>query len=118
MSGSRFDIVVYWKKIRHTVVLRRKRITQSKVAAELNITYQQLQKYEQGQNKIPASRIHKIAKILGVSLHDIMVGPSKNFEQIRKLQNERAALLWQKLDNDEKRHVVLMLLEQLTVVSA
>ncbi len=91
-----------------------KHLTQSEVAANLHITYQQLQKYELGKNKIPASRLGKIARVLNVPIQDILSPPSKNFEQIRKFQNQRVALLWQKLEDDKKRHVVLMLLEQLT----
>ncbi|HAJ90405.1 MAG TPA: hypothetical protein DCM27_05260 [Rhodospirillaceae bacterium] len=90
------------------------RLTQSEVAAELHITYQQLQKYEQGTNKIPASRLSKISKILNVSEQDLLKPTSKNFEQLRKLQDQQVSLLWKKLDDDKKRHIVLMLLEQLT----
>lgn len=90
-----------------------KRLTQSEVAAKLHITYQQLQKYELGKNKIPASRLTKIASIMGVTEQSILL-PNQNFEQIRKLQNQRVALLWQKLTDDRKRNVVIQLLEQLT----
>lgn len=94
-----------------------RRLTQSEVAEKLHITYQQLQKYELGKNKIPASRLSKIANILGVSEQDILL-PSKNFEQIRKLQNQRIAILWQKLNDDRKRNIVIQLLEQLTDMSS
>jgi transcriptional regulator with XRE-family HTH domain len=89
-------------------------LTQSEVAAELHITYQQLQKYEQGINKIPASRLSKIAKALSVTEEELLRPPSKNFEQLKKLQDQQALGLWSKLNDDKKRHIVLMLLEQLT----
>ena len=94
-----------------------KGLTQSEVAAELHITYQQLQKYEQGNNKIPASRLSKLAKVLGVTEQEILRPSSKNFEQLKKLQDHQVNLLWSKLDDDKKRHTVLMLLEHLTGVS-
>lgn len=89
-------------------------LTQSEVAAELHVTYQQLQKYEQGINKIPASRLSKIARVLSVTEQELLRPPSKNFEQLKKIQDKQALGLWSKLDNDKKRHIVLMLLEQLT----
>ncbi len=91
-----------------------KRLTQSEVAAEIHITYQQLQKYELGKNKIPASRLGKIAKILDVSEQELLRPTSKNFEQLRKLQDQQVNSLWGRLDDDKKRKIVLMLLEQLT----
>jgi len=92
-------------------------LTQSEVAEELHITYQQLQKYEQGINKLPASRLSKIAKALSVTEEELLRPPSKNFEQLKKLQDQQALGLWGKLNDDKKRHIVLMLLEQLTSTS-
>jgi transcriptional regulator with XRE-family HTH domain len=41
-------------------------LTQDKVATQLGITFQQLQKYEKGTNRIGASRLQAIARVLGV----------------------------------------------------
>ncbi len=43
-------------------------ITQMELAAELGISYQQLQKYERGTNRVAASRLYLIAKILRVEV--------------------------------------------------
>ena len=42
-------------------------ITQERLAAGLGITFQQVQKYEKGTNRISASRLEAIARILKVS---------------------------------------------------
>ncbi|HBQ36435.1 MAG TPA: XRE family transcriptional regulator [Rhodobacteraceae bacterium] len=42
-------------------------LTQSNVADMLGISFQQLQKYETGANRISASRMFEISKLLGVS---------------------------------------------------
>ena len=42
-------------------------LSQEKLAAELGVTYQQVQKYESGQNQISSSRLNRIASILGVA---------------------------------------------------
>lgn len=41
-------------------------LTQEGLATQLGITFQQLQKYEKGVNRISASRLHYAARILGV----------------------------------------------------
>jgi transcriptional regulator with XRE-family HTH domain len=43
-------------------------MSQSRLAAALGITFQQVQKYENGTNRIGASRLHEIAGILGVGV--------------------------------------------------
>jgi transcriptional regulator with XRE-family HTH domain len=43
-------------------------ITQSRLADELGVSFQQVQKYEKGINRISASRLFDICKILNVSL--------------------------------------------------
>ena len=40
-------------------------ISQSRLAEELDLSFQQLQKYETGKNRVSASRLCQIAKILG-----------------------------------------------------
>jgi transcriptional regulator with XRE-family HTH domain len=50
------------------VYLRRieRRLSQDKLATRLGITFQQVQKYEKGINRISASRLQEIARILDV----------------------------------------------------
>jgi transcriptional regulator with XRE-family HTH domain len=49
-------------------------MTQRQLARALGLTYQQIQKYEEGRNRIGASRLHQIAAILGVPLHFFFQG--------------------------------------------
>ncbi len=48
------------------------RISQEKLALDLGITFQQLQKYELGRNRISASRLIEICRILRVSLSQLL----------------------------------------------
>jgi len=41
-------------------------MSQSKLAAAVGLTFQQIQKYETGRNRISASRLHQFSNILGV----------------------------------------------------
>lgn len=43
-------------------------MSQEKLGAALGITFQQIQKYEKGTNRIGASRLHQIARVLGVPI--------------------------------------------------
>ena len=52
------------------VRLRRKelKISQEKLAESLGLTFQQVQKYERGSNRISASKLYEIARTLRVSI--------------------------------------------------
>ncbi len=43
-------------------------LSQSALAQRLGISFQQVQKYETGQNRISASRLHRLATVLGASV--------------------------------------------------
>jgi len=43
-------------------------LSQTALAQRLGISFQQVQKYETGQNRISASRLHRIATVLGASV--------------------------------------------------
>lgn len=43
-------------------------LSQSALAQQLGISFQQVQKYETGQNRISASRLHRAATVLGTSV--------------------------------------------------
>ena len=43
-------------------------VTQKKLAKQLGITFQQVQKYEKGTNRVSASRIQKISDVLAVPI--------------------------------------------------
>ena len=43
-------------------------LSQTALAQRLGISFQQVQKYETGQNRISASRLHRVATVLGASV--------------------------------------------------
>jgi transcriptional regulator with XRE-family HTH domain len=55
-------------EVGNRIRLRRQllRMSQEKLGEGLGITFQQIQKYEKGTNRVGASRLHAIAKILDV----------------------------------------------------
>jgi transcriptional regulator with XRE-family HTH domain len=49
-------------------------VTQQQMAEYLGVTFQQVQKYERGLNRIPASRLLDIAAVLKTTVDEICVG--------------------------------------------
>lgn len=47
---------------------RELRLTQEKLGELLNLTFQQVQKYEKGVNRVSAGRLYEIAGVLGVNI--------------------------------------------------
>jgi transcriptional regulator with XRE-family HTH domain len=64
------------------VRLRRKelKISQEKLAESLGLTFQQVQKYERGSNRISASKLYEIARTLRVSIAWFFEGLSDPLE--------------------------------------
>ncbi|MEH6677499.1 helix-turn-helix domain-containing protein [Phenylobacterium sp.] len=56
--------------------LRRRelKVTQSELAGHLGISFQQVQKYERGMNRLSASRLYEIARILRVGVEYFFEG--------------------------------------------
>jgi transcriptional regulator with XRE-family HTH domain len=74
-------------------------MSQERLGEALGITFQQVQKYERGANRISASRLHAIAAILGTEVshffEDRSAGPNASFSlsaEAPALQTELAAL--------------------------
>ena len=57
------------------------RISQTKLAQPLGITYQQVQKYENGTNRIGASNLLKISKVLKVDVRHFFEGLERDVKQ-------------------------------------
>lgn len=50
-------------------LLRKERgLAQTALAARVGVTFQQLQKYETGKNRLSASRLYRLASVLGVDV--------------------------------------------------
>lgn len=62
-------------------------LSQNDLAAKLGITFQQVQKYEKGQNKVMASRLYNISKILNVDINYFFADLDEDFTSEKKSQN-------------------------------
>jgi transcriptional regulator with XRE-family HTH domain len=61
--GRKLREIRYWRNL-----------SQEELAAKVNITFQQIQKYEIGTNRISAGRLHDLSQILEVSIEDFFAG--------------------------------------------
>jgi len=66
-TGGRDEVDAY---VGARIGLRRSALglSQSALAQQLGVSFQQVQKYETGQNRISASRLHRAATVLGTSV--------------------------------------------------
>src|SRR5436853_863618 len=48
-----------------------KKISQTDLAEQIGVTFQQVQKYEKGANRVGASRLARIADVLDISVGDL-----------------------------------------------
>ncbi len=61
-------------------------VTQTQLADELGLTFQQVQKYEKGTNRVSASKLYAICKVLSVPPEYFFEGLPKIGESPRKQQ--------------------------------
>jgi transcriptional regulator with XRE-family HTH domain len=71
-----------------------KGLSQEKLGDELGITFQQIQKYEKGVNRIGAGRLQRIAEILGVPVSEFFASSASvpSAESLYELVDTAAAL--------------------------
>jgi transcriptional regulator with XRE-family HTH domain len=69
-------------------------ITQTVLAEHLGVTFQQVQKYEKGMNRVGAGRLTNIARVLEVPVSRLLVGDEQdaNEERRRGRHEERSPL--------------------------
>lgn len=55
-----------------------RKMTQTDLAKAVGVTYQQIQKYEKGGNRVSASMLHAIASALGIQVSLLLTGDEEN----------------------------------------
>lgn len=61
-------------------------ISQAEIAKELGVTFQQVQKYEAGINRIGAGRLFQLASLFGISVHELFPKATSTSEGIKKTE--------------------------------
>ena len=60
-------------------------LSQTALAAQLGVSFQQVQKYEKGANRVSASRLHQVATALGCSVADFF--PTRGDDPVAGLRD-------------------------------
>lgn len=108
------------------------RMTQTQVSEHLGISYQQLQKYEKGVDRLSADKLYILAKLLGVKItffyedmDNMLASPNQvdlvHYAQERqKHQPDSAELVklakaYSQIENTETRETILGMISALTL---
>ena len=101
------------------IEIRRKlmKMTQRDLACKIGVTFQQLQKYEQGANRVSASRLWLISRALNTDINFFFADiPSKGFdEKDIMLQQKSLELLmaYSKIKNAKIADIVFNLMQEM-----
>jgi transcriptional regulator with XRE-family HTH domain len=100
---------------------REKNLTQQELSAAIGVTFQQLQKYESGKNRISASRLFFIAHILGVEVNYFFGGFGDDSAPEFEVSGKKSSTLLRKikaLTNAQREMIELAVDAQLTIKEA
>lgn len=104
-----------------------KGLTLGDIATELNLSYQQVQKYEKGESRISAFTLHRLADILGISLNDFIkdypstahshtLGDSHSTPDplvISDAERDKLIVYYSRISNPQVREKIILLLKTL-----
>src|SRR5262245_58959838 len=83
-----------------------KQMSQSKLGDALGVTFQQIQKYENGVNRVGSGRLRAIADTLGVSVGELFEEPDTKgaivVEMIDSLQVSRLVAAFNKMTGEQR----------------
>ncbi|HWX35571.1 MAG TPA: helix-turn-helix transcriptional regulator [Steroidobacteraceae bacterium] len=97
-------------------------LSQAQLASQIGITFQQLQKYEVGANRIPTSRLLKLAGILAVEISRLLDGTGatdrEKFQKLALFEDRRAYRLAAAFNAIPIEHLRLRITEMVEVIAA
>ncbi|MEM8776873.1 MAG: helix-turn-helix transcriptional regulator [Pseudomonadota bacterium] len=91
-------------------------LSQENLANSVGLTFQQIQKYEQGNNRISASKLWQFCNILGVAPNDFFDGLDNEASVSTEIANGKVAetaMQLHKLENPEVKRRVLELIRHI-----
>ena len=104
------------------------RFSQTELGRRIGVTFQQVQKYEKGANRVGASRLSQISDVLGVPLLALFDGSTTATQQPEPEETPRALLAnphslrllqgFDRIGNDAARAALLQLVDALAEETA
>jgi len=97
-----------------------KGLSQEKLADQLGITFQQVQKYEKGTNRIGAGRLQRIANVLGIPVSDFFTShkqggaaPAELFRLLDKAAALRLLRAYSRIRQPKVQQAIMRLVESI-----
>jgi transcriptional regulator with XRE-family HTH domain len=97
-----------------------KGISQEKLGDQLGLTFQQVQKYEKGTNRIGAGRLQRIADVLGVPVADFFtshrqggVAPAEVFKLLDTAAALRLVRAYSRINDPKLQQAITRLVESI-----
>ena len=90
-------------------------LSQKELAVKIDVTFQQIQKYEKGTNRISAERLHDLSQILEVDIKDFFVDLESRTERNNALPVQPSKNLvklmqaYERLSKEKKKAVMALL---------
>jgi transcriptional regulator with XRE-family HTH domain len=66
---------------------KRRKMSQEQLGKAIGVTFQQIQKYENGKNRVGASRLHRIAIALDVPITELFDGSGEPGSKLKATQS-------------------------------
>jgi transcriptional regulator with XRE-family HTH domain len=95
-----------------------RKISQTDLAEQIGVTFQQVQKYEKGTNRIGASRLSRIAGVLGISVGELFETPGEKsgdsallFQMLAQPGALRVLKAYTRTSDPRVRHAIAELIE-------
>jgi transcriptional regulator with XRE-family HTH domain len=95
-----------------------RKISQTDLADQIGVTFQQVQKYEKGTNRIGASRLSRIAGVLGISVGELFESPGEKsgdsallFRMLAEPGALRVLKAYTRTSDPRVRHAIAELIE-------
>ncbi len=87
--------------------------SQEKIANDLGVSFQQIQKYERGVNRVSASRMYILAKILQVDINDFFIGIDDD-SNVLQIDDETIKLVskFRRIEDPKIRNLIFVLLNE------
>lgn len=79
-------------------------ISMQDLAKDLNVSYQQVQKYEKGVNRIPSVTLYRISQILDVPMLDFFAGVDNSTIKSSSVDHNMITK-FNRLDSQSKSHI-------------
>ncbi len=95
-------------------------LTQEQIAAHLGVTFQQIQKYERGVNRLPLKSAQELAYLFKVPitalLPDDTASSHNKWDSLKALSTDRdfrkLVAIWERIDDPAVKHILIKLLRQ------